>query len=912
MKYSLLGILFVLMGFVLFSNPPAKKWKSLHGITVGKENEKDENPLARQEYEFRMLRDPKTNSIPKNIRQRELDFAKRLPVAEAVRLQKGMQKIEALSWSSLGPANRGGRTRAMAIDVSNENDLLAGGVSGGMWISTDDGTTWKKTTQPQQLQSVSCIAQDTRAGHTNVFYYGTGEGTGNSADGGGDSPYRGNGIYKSVDGGFTWNVLPSTANTTPQTLRPFDYVWNIAVDPSRTNEDVIYAALLGGVVRSSDGGQTWTTVLGDMQSSTYTDVVVTNSGVVYAALSNSNDTASGIWRSATGLPGSFEKITPAAWPSAYNRIVLGLAPSDQSVLYVLAETPGGGKLGHSLWKYTDGAANPWDDRSNQIPELGGSNGNFDSQNSYDLLIKVKPDDENFVVIGGTNLYRSTDGFATAIDTNGWIGGYALSNNNSSYANQHSDEHSLVFMPSNPKIMYSGNDGGISKTVDNTATPVVWTKADNGYITSQFYSVALDMSASNDNQVLGGLQDNGNYLDISNQTPASWEKLPFGGDGGITAIANNKTSYYIETQNGEVIRLITDANGQLQDFATVKPKGGSNFLFIAPFVLDPNNSNVMYMPAGDTLWRNSDLTAIPTQSQDPTDVNWIPIANPNSTGDVISAVAVSKNPANVVYFGNAGGKVYKIQDGSVTNPVITDITGADFPQNAYVSSIAVDPENANDVMVVFSNYSVISLYYSNDGGGSWTAVAGNLEENTDGSGNGPSCRWASILHNNNLVYYFVATSTGIYSTPTLNGMNTVWAQEGAGSIGNIVCTMVQTRNTDGKVVVATHGNGVYASYMSTVDVKNQDNNLPLTFNLSQNYPNPFNPSTNIKYSLPSSSNVVLKIYDVSGKEVKTLISSEQPAGVHNYSFNASDLASGIYFYSLRAGKYTQTRKMILMK
>ena len=869
--------------------------------------ERPDNISAEQRYEFRMLRNPKTNSIPPDIRRLELKYAGSLPGAVEWRLSKGINKIQTLNWKLLGPANQGGRTRALAIDIAHENIILAGGVSGGMWRSTDYGSTWNKTTKPGQLQSVSCAAQDTRTGHTNTFYYGTGEGVGNSASAVG-APYRGNGIFKSTDDGLTWNLLSSTSNKTPQSFgSPFDYVWDIAVDPSNLTQDVVYAALFGEIVRSSDGGNSWNIVLGGNGTSVYSDVAVTNSGVVYAALSKSSDTSSGIWRSATGLKGSFKKITPAGWPSSYNRIVLGLALSNQKVLYVLAETPGGGKLDNSLWKYTDGAASPWSDRSNQIPALG-KNGDFDSQGSYDLLIKVKPDDENFVIIGGTNLYRSTDGFATQIDTNGWIGGYSKANNNSSYANQHPDEHSLVFLPSDPKVMYSGNDGGISKTLDNTATPVAWVRSDHGYITSQFFSVAMDMSATDDSTIIGGLQDNGNYYYNSNQAMGDWQVLPFGGDGGITAVANNKTSIYIETQNGSVERLIANSN----NFATVTPKNASNFLFIAPFALDPNNSNIMYMPANDTLWRNSDLAGIPLNSINPTDVNWTPIANPNSAGNVISAVAVSTSPSNIVYFGDEIGKVFKIADGSAKNPSVTDITGTNFPNDAYVSSIAVDPENADNVMVVFSNYGVISLYFSSDGGTSWSAVAGNLEQNPDGSGDGPSCRWASIIHNNKMLYYFVATSTGIYSTPLLNDMNTVWSQEGTNSIGNIVCTMVRARSTDGKIVVATHGNGVYASNIISTGIENQNNGKPKSFELSQNYPNPFNPSTVINYSTPRESFITLKLYDITGREVKTLISDVKPAGNYSYHLNGSALASGVYFYSLTAGNYTQTRKMILLK
>ena len=104
----------------------------------------------------------------------------------------------------------------------------------------------------------------------------------------------------------------------------------------------------------------------------------------------------------------------------------------------------------------------------KIPAFGGSVGNFDSQGSYDLVIKIKPDDPNFVLIGGTNLYRSTDGFSTSTSTK-WIGGYSPANNVSQYPYHHPDQHAISFLPGSNIVTYSGHDGGISKTTDITTS-----------------------------------------------------------------------------------------------------------------------------------------------------------------------------------------------------------------------------------------------------------------------------------------------------------------------------------------------------------------------------------------------------------------------------------------------------------
>ncbi len=906
----------IFFGLSFFLSRPAKN--SPAPIRAAYESER-EDLQSREQFEFMMLRDPKTNSIPRGIYQRQREFAKTLPTVEKLVKMRALNKTAVATWTLRGPVNQGGRTRALAFDVANSSIILAGGVSGGMWRSTDGGSSWTKTTSSSSLQSATCIAQDTRSGKQNVWYYGTGEYMGNSASGGGsDAFYTGDGIFKSTDDGASWNILSSTATNTPQTFENFfDYVWNVATDHHNTSQDVVYAATYGAIHRSTDGGASWHYVIPSSPSSpysSYTDVAVDSNGVVYAALSNGGGSA-GIYRSTDGV--TWTNITPSGWPSSYNRIVIGIAPSNQNVVYFLAETPGSGTNGHSIWKYTyvsgdgTGAGGTWVDRSANIPMFGGSVGNFDSQGSYDLVIKVKPDNSDAVFIGGTNLYRSTDGFASTTNTT-WIGGYSTANDVSQYQNSHCDMHSLAFSPANSSVLINGDDGGITETTNCLASTVSWSFLNNGYFTSQFYSVAVDLSANGDAVVIGGLQDNGNYFTNSTSSTTNWKQLPAGGDGGITAIASGKTSYYIETQNGDVLRLLLDVNGNYTNYAGVKPSNGSGFLFVTPYILDPNNTKMMYLAAGTTLWRNSDLTQIPTGSQNATTVNWTELTNTTLVGANISAVAASTTVANRVYYGTDDGRVFRLDGANSGNPTPSEITGSNFPATGpYVNCIAVDPTNADNAVVVFSNYNVVSLFYTSNGGTSWTDIAGNLEQNSDGSGDGPSCRWAAILPTNSGAKYYVGTSTGLYSAESLNGTSTVWAQEGASNIGDVVVTMVVARATDGLVVAATHGNGVYSSNVIT-GVQTSPTMLPNQFVLEQNYPNPFNPSTDIRYQISAVSPVSLKVYDALGREVATLVDEEKTPGTYKVSFDGSRLASGVYYYTLRAGNNVQTKQMLMVK
>ncbi|MBI5325138.1 MAG: T9SS type A sorting domain-containing protein [Ignavibacteriae bacterium] len=177
---------------------------------------------------------------------------------------------------------------------------------------------------------------------------------------------------------------------------------------------------------------------------------------------------------------------------------------------------------------------------------------------------------------------------------------------------------------------------------------------------------------------------------------------------------------------------------------------------------------------------------------------------------MTALQVSTNPANIVYYGTSNGRVFKITNANVGIPAPVEITGSNFPKRAYISSIAIDEDNADNVIVTFSNYGVISIFYSTNGGQNWTSIAGNLEEFSSGAGNGPAVNWIEILKVNGRDLYFAGTSTGIYSTVYLDGEYTVWQQEGATTIGNVVVDMLDARHSDGLIAAATHGAGVFTS------------------------------------------------------------------------------------------------------
>ena len=188
----------------------------------------------RNDYMHMLLADPATGQIPKGIRSAELEFASTLPKRHIAH-ENPSAKIQASeNWYSAGPSNLGGRTRALGIDMMNDQIILAGGVSSGMFKSTNQGLSWKKTFSNKQLQSVTCLAQDIRPGKTSTWYCGSGEFYGNSAD------LNGDGLFSTTDNGDSWQQLAITATNTPQTWESaYEYIFNIAIDPSNLNQSEV-------------------------------------------------------------------------------------------------------------------------------------------------------------------------------------------------------------------------------------------------------------------------------------------------------------------------------------------------------------------------------------------------------------------------------------------------------------------------------------------------------------------------------------------------------------------------------------------------------------------------------------------------------------------------------------------------
>lgn len=873
----------------------------------------EENTALRKAWELQRLADPATGRIPEGISFLERQFVAQIPWATSSR--------SGGDWESRGPWNVGGRTRALAMDVTDENRLLAAGVSGGLWLSEDGGQSWTRRTGVDAHPGSVSIAQDTRPGKTNTWYYIAGEIYGNSASGA-FAYFFGDGMYKSTDGGLNWSPIASTTGGNPHSFTTaFQTGWRVITSPTDT-ADVVYMALYGGIYRSADGGGSWTVVRGTSNLSTgayFTDIAVTSTGVLYATLS-SDGVHKGVWRSTDGV--QWTEITPAIFPSTYDRIAIGINPDNENEVYFLGATPGSGHYNNyigsddwsSLWKYTylsgngSGAAGSWEDRTLNLPDTGTEFDRFASQGGYDLVVRVQPGTGS-VFIGGTSLWRSTDGFTSPNNTR-LIGGYKPGTTFpffEIYPTHHPDLHDVLFLPSNPNVMLSASDGGLHRTEDCTAPTVNWTALNNGYQTAQLYTAIIDEKTPGDQRIIAGLQDNGNFYVNSSDPNAIW-KQTINGDGGYGFFADDNSFAVLTIQLGRVAKCHIDANGNVTGFRRIDPIGPqeSDYLFINPLAKDPSDQNILYHPAGHYLYRQNDLANIAlTGAWDTIVQGWTKF--PDSTLGQITAIAVSnKNPAHRVYVGTASRRIYRIDNAHTGTPTLQLLGNVSTGTNAYTSSIAVDPDNADRVIITFSNYGQYSIFLSENGGQNWKKVAGNLEISLGGGGAAPSIRWLRILpFPDGSRKYFCGTSAGLFSADTLLEHTvfepgTQWKMEAPGLIGTSIVDAVSIRPSDGWVVAGTHGTGIYAAqFMPTVG-----NSSPFRNPVVQVFPNPASQYALFNWQEAPPGPVRLRLFNLQGQ----LLHSSNWTG-NSGRIDLQGFGNGIYLYEIQGEGWKSTGRLV---
>ncbi|OGU56067.1 MAG: hypothetical protein A2X64_05240 [Ignavibacteria bacterium GWF2_33_9] len=897
------------------------------------------------EYDQARTKDPATGLVPENIRKQVLNFVSKIPVRNEYYFNNSSAKFGDypegdLKWENLGPDNIGGRTNCIQYDIENEDILLVGAASGGVWRSVDKGYSWTKTTSSNAIQNVYCIAQDIREGKTKTWYYGTGELLSTvdrrhilSAR----MSYPGDGIFKSIDNGATWEPIPSTQGSFAGNLKDnFQGVWKILPDNTILDEDVIYAACLGGILKSTDGGKTWVEILGDSNNKPFsTDIVMTDGGILFASMSrvslNGVEPAYfGIFRSVDrGL--SWDNITPADFPSNAKVIKLALTPNSNNMLYALVDYPNANGMNPytfqasslGLWKL----ANPdikskWKNVSVGLISPSEEVMTPATLGGYAFNIKVSPFDENTVFVMGTSLYKSSNGF----DDNSqleMIGGYYYDDGSIGYDlgsdYLHPDVHDIVFLESASKSVFSVSDGGVYFAQDITRPIPQWEQRNDGFITSQFYSIAVSKSDYKD-FLIGGLQDNGTFCLRNKKISKTWEEV-YGGDGMPVALSKDLDFGFVSWYSGNMVyfTLNPDTHEPENGYYASPNISNSNFNFYTVFQLNIFDNNSLFVAAKNKIYYQPDLKIIETDQNtyyNAWETNSQYTVSPDEN---FTCFAQTENYPDALFAGTNKGKLYLYDNISNNNKVVKyDISSINFPSNAWLSDIAFDEVNGI-ILVTFSNYNVVSIFASSDDGSTWESVAGNLEENTNGLGAGPSVRTIKVMKkapiptgkhpSGNDVLYFVGTDVGLFSTDNLNGINTIWYREGADDIGNVIVEDLDVVDdgTEFKIYVATQGSGVFGGEELIISVNDE---IKLEEKLYQNYPNPADKSTKIMFTLQEAEMADLSLYNITGNKIRSICSGYMEAGDHTVRVNTSGLIPGAYFYTLKTKNSSITKKLIV--
>lgn len=696
------------------------------------------------------------------------------------------------------------------------------------------------------------------------------------------------GVWKSTNGGQNWFAVTSNEASLA--------TGSIVIDPVDPN--IIYcgtgeatyssASYSGrGILKSTNGGQTWVNYTTGLPGSTFFSRLVirpnhteqlfgacglngglvksTNAGVswiqVYSercddiVFSPSGDTAY-IIGSGTGFRISTDG--GSSWsddnilPAGNTRNQLAICKNFPNVVYIA--TYGGG-FNLKMYKTTTGGASF---SPVTLPDPMTYNAIF---SWYCFYMYVNPFDPNYAYVGMIYPWRTTNGGQnfSRIDDNDF----------------HVDQQALDFHLTNPDEMLVGNDGGVWKSTNRGNN---WINLNSNLNLTQFYRIATDPVSSN--VVLGGSQDNGTMIRSSNNPV--WNGV-VGGDGNAVAFHPLNHLHVMGYAAGQSPYYSTNggANYQSWNSQSVGLTGSSPFMG----VITPSSIQSGYF----YTTRQKVFVSFSPGS------NWTQLNSTGLSGD-INCLAISRNEDYM--FASTGSGIFKSTDGGQS---FTSIRNG-LPDRA-ITSIRVHPhvDSANVVVISYSGFGTDKIYKTTNTGANWFSISGNLP-------NTPV--------NDVLIYYpgqpsstyIAATDIGVFSSNNYGG---TWSVFGTGLPNTVCMSLAHDEKQTGRIRVGTMGRGAWETDVAT-SISNYNNEIPAEFSLKQNYPNPFNPVTKIQFSIPQNSEVKLRIFDVLGREIKTLLNSQLNKGNYEIIVNASDLSTGVYIYKLNAGFYSDVKKMMLVK
>ncbi|MBE0638102.1 MAG: glycosyl hydrolase [Bacteroidales bacterium] len=701
------------------------------------------------------------------------------------------ETFSGLKFRSIGPALMSGRIADIAIHPENNNIWYVAVGSGGVWKTINSGTTWTPIFDNQGSYSIGCVTVD--PSNPNVIWVGTGENVGGRHVGYGD------GIYRSADGGATWQNMG---------LKTSEHISKIIVHPK--NPDNIWVAAQGplwskggerGVFKTTDGGKTWKRTLGDDQWVGATDIMIDprNPDLLYAATWQRHRTVAaymgggpgtGIYRSYDGGE-TWERLTNGLPASTMGKIGIAISPQQPDVIYAAIELD---RRSGGVYRSVDRGSS-WTKQSDVVAggtgphyyqELYACPHQFDRIYLVDVRLRISDN-------GGKTFRRMHHRFT------------------------HVDNHAIAFKADDPNYILLGNDGGLYETYDLLEN---WKFVSNLPVT-QFYKVAVDddepfynvYGGTQDNNTQGGPSRTDNVHGIRN---ADWF-ITLGGDGHQPATEpGNPDIIYCQSQQGYLNRFDRTTG----ETVLIRPQPGENdgverFNWDAPILVSPHKPSRIYF-ASQRVWKSEDRgdswTAISgdlTKSQERITLpimdktwSWDSPWDFYAMSDYNSITSLAESPLQegLIYAGTDDGIVQVTENGGDSWRKIEVGTLPGVPATAFVNDIKADLFEVNTVYIVLDNhkYGDFNPYVlkSSDKGQTWTSIKSNLPERT--------LAWRIVQDHVKKELMFLATEFGIWFT--IDG-GSQWIQlKGGLPVISFRDLAIQRREND--LVGASFGRGFY--------------------------------------------------------------------------------------------------------
>ncbi len=711
------------------------------------------------------------------------------PAAEPPKKPDFAPPVGAFRLRGFGPSITSGRVAALAVNPKDRAHYYVAVACGGVWKTTNAGTTFTPVFDDQGSFSVGAVTIDPN--DVNTVWVGTGENNSQR------SVAYGDGLYKSTDGGRSWQNVG---------LKKSEHIAKIIVHPK--NSDVVYVAAQGplwgpggdrGLYKTTDGGKNWEQVLKIDDDTGVTDVVMDprNPDVLIAA---AYQRRRHVWTLVNGGPGSgmhrstdggktWKKITSGLPGGDLGRIGLAMAPSDPDTVYAQVEAA---EKGGGIFRSTDNGKT-WEKRNP-----------FSEQMQYFCTPVVDPVNKHRLYIMYVYNSVSDDGGAT-LKTLG-------------EADKHVDSHCMWIDPADPKFYLCGCDGGVYETHDSAKT---WAFKANLPVT-QFYDIAVDQNPKSGPfyHVYGGTQDNytlgGPVRTRSNNgiVNADWYVV-LGGDGFHCKVdPDDPDTVYAEYQYAGIVRY-NRKTGNRVDIRPIAAKGEPplRWNWDSPLVISPHNSKRLYF-AANKLFKSDDRgeswTAVSPDLTRQLDRDKLKVfgkvqspeavAKHVSTsfyGNIVSlAEAIKKE--GLLYVGTDDGLIQISDDDGKTWRKVEKV--ANVPEGTYVSKLVASQHDATTVFAAFDAHKNADfkpyLVKSTDAGKTWVSIAGDLPER--------GTVYAIAEDHVNPDLLFCGTEFGLYVTfdggkkwhRMKNGLPTIQVKD----------LVIQKHNND--LVVGTFGRGIY--------------------------------------------------------------------------------------------------------